>query len=83
VKSGYSCDPVFSKVLDHPEDHKLFTLRDGLLWHKCNEQTEVLCVPCIKVDGRALTEIIINEDHTALRHLGMRRTLDYVRRWYW
>ncbi|KAH9924924.1 uncharacterized protein B0H18DRAFT_859962, partial [Fomitopsis serialis] len=82
VRSGYANDRLFKAIMDHPEDHRMFLVHDELLWYKPHPETEVLCIP-FKVRRRLLPEIILDEAHTALGHLGTRRTSDYVRRWYW
>ncbi|KZT06180.1 uncharacterized protein LAESUDRAFT_654337, partial [Laetiporus sulphureus 93-53] len=78
----YVNDPIFAKVLAHPNDHKLFAVHDELIWHKTTSQMEVLCIPHVKVDDQSLTEIIIDEGHT-VTVLNARHTGDYVHHWYW
>lgn len=82
-KRGYPLDTTFSKVIDAPMEHKHFTLKDELLWTTNRNRQEVLCVPRTKVDRRQLIEIVINEAHLAIGHLGPQKTDEYIRRWYW
>ena len=84
VKAGYATDRTLSKVLAHPAEHHAFQMKDGLLWYSpAGRSDAVLCIPRATSHGRRLTEIVLDEAHTALGHLGARRTSDYVRRWYW
>ncbi|EPT01765.1 hypothetical protein FOMPIDRAFT_1119460, partial [Fomitopsis schrenkii] len=86
VKDGYPLDRTLKKVLDHPDEHRAFRLADGIIWYirpGKSLQEDVLCVPRSTARGRRLTEIVLDEAHKAIGHLGARRTSDYVRRWYW
>lgn len=78
IRTGYAKDRLTKTILEHPEDHRAFTVRDGLIWYKPNPGSEVLCIPKIPVRRRLLTEIILDEAHTALGHLGTRRTSSYI-----
>ncbi|KZT63164.1 hypothetical protein DAEQUDRAFT_185380 [Daedalea quercina L-15889] len=49
IRTGYSKDRLFQAILEHPEDHRAFSLRDGLLWYRPRADCEVLCVPRIMV----------------------------------
>ncbi|KAI0071547.1 hypothetical protein K474DRAFT_1606753, partial [Panus rudis PR-1116 ss-1] len=84
VSAGYGHDKFFKNVLQVPSQHKSFSLGDDdLLYIKTNAQDKVVCVPAVQLDGRKLTEIVIETAHTVLGHLGTQKTSDYVRRWFW
>lgn len=40
-------------------------------------------IPRSKTGGRRLTEIVIDQAHTILGHLGGQKTEEYIRRWFW
>ena len=85
ARNNYVHDKVLRKVAEHPEEHRAFQVADGLIWYVRSDRqgTDVLCIPRTRVQGRALTEIILDEAHQAIGHLGARRTAGYVRRFYW
>ncbi|KAI0361862.1 hypothetical protein OH77DRAFT_1388627, partial [Trametes cingulata] len=83
LKEGYPQDPFFRKILDCPDEHARFKVRDGLIWHLGRHNDWVLCIPKVHHRHRLVTELIVSSAHAALGHLGSRRTSDYVRRWYW
>ncbi|KIL55270.1 hypothetical protein M378DRAFT_39317, partial [Amanita muscaria Koide BX008] len=57
--------------------------RKNLLWTKNRVQQSVVCVPKGLHDGRSVQGIIIDASHETIGHLGPRKTLEYVRRWFW
>ncbi|KAJ3543853.1 hypothetical protein NM688_g5811 [Phlebia brevispora] len=83
VREGYADDLLFSKILESANDHKAFTLKEGLIWTKNRANADVLCIPRARKGNRALLDLVINHAHTTLGHYGHRRTADYIRRWYW
>jgi hypothetical protein len=42
-----------------------------------------LCVPRVTYRDRNIREIIISEAHSILAHLGLRKTLDYLKDHFW
>ena len=83
VKKGYAIDPLFRKIKERPSDYRKFEVKDGLIWSKNHIGEPVLCVPRAKSGERSTVEIVIDQAHIALGHLGSRKTRDYIRRWYW
>lgn len=83
VRKGYEHDSTFAKIVIAPQEHKLFRLEKGILYMRLNRETEVVCVPRSIVARRRLTEIVIDQAHQALGHMGPQKTSEYVRRWYW
>lgn len=82
VRKGYANDRLCSKVLAAPEQFANYTLENELLFVHVRG-TKVLVVPDVLVDGRRLPEIVLSQAHDALGHLGTRKTLAYLRRWFW
>jgi hypothetical protein len=82
VKARYWEDPFYKKVLDSPKEFRNFEVTDGIVRVKLRDRS-LLCVPDVKVDGRRLHEIIINDAHSLLAHLGTRKTLAYLREYVW
>lgn len=83
VAEGYEADSTLAKVMASTEEHRLFTVRDQLLYFKNAMGEDVLCVPRVKLGKRVVTEIVIESAHTAIGHFGERKTGEYIRRWYW
>jgi hypothetical protein len=54
IRHGYSKDPVFTKVLAHPDDHKSFRVIDGLIWVKNLGGERVLAVPKAKIGEESI-----------------------------
>lgn len=83
IKKGYLKDAVLKKVIEHPEGHTTFRVRDGIVYRDNQSRKEVLCIPSILYQGRKLTEQIIDHVHSLLGHKGEQRTSEYIRRFYW
>ncbi|KAI0026522.1 hypothetical protein K488DRAFT_66274, partial [Vararia minispora EC-137] len=85
VKHGYIGDVLFSKVLGQADSYHTFTEDKGMIYTRNRAGQEVLCVPRTlhPTTGRRLTEMVIDNSHTTLGHLGTQRTADHVRRYYW
>ena len=83
VKSGYTADPTFRRILEAPSQYPTFAVRDGLIHTKNRQNVEVLCIPRVLLKRRSLTELVIDQAHTMLGHFGPQKTSEYVRRWFW
>ena len=78
AKGRYIEDPMFQKILDSPRAYKNFIVsKDGMICLRLYNRT-VLCVPNIRVDGRRLQEMIVDQAHSLLAHLGAHKTLSYL-----
>ena len=83
IKGQYHRDPFYKKILDSPREFKNFeTKGDGYIRMKLVDRT-VLCIPNIQEDERRLQEIVIDEAHSLLAHLGPKKTLTYLREFVW
>jgi hypothetical protein len=78
----YSKDPLFKIVLEQPSAYKNFELSNGLVFLK-EKDKQVLCIPDIRIGGRRLQEILISHAHLILAHLGLRKTIIYLRDNVW
>jgi hypothetical protein len=84
LQSSYIKNPIFSRVLKDPSHHSSFTVDNGLIYHIDRLSNRLLCVPHeALLEGRRLTELIIDHAHLILGHFGQARTLNYIRRYYW
>ncbi|KAJ3480531.1 hypothetical protein NLI96_g8282 [Meripilus lineatus] len=83
IKEGYRADSLLTKIIEKPEEHKLFAYRNGILWKKERNGGEVKVVPRGKWKGRRLTELVITTAHEIIGHLGSQKTEEYTRRWFW
>ena len=45
VQAHYHKDPLFMKVLHHPEVHPHFGIKDRLIWTKNQMGRDIVCVP--------------------------------------
>jgi hypothetical protein len=47
----YHKDTMFSKIMVHPDAHKKFGIRDGLIWTKNQLRRDIVCVPGMYFTG--------------------------------
>ena len=84
VKDGYKLDNMFSKIIDNPGHYPMFRVVDGIIHTKNRLGDECLCVPRSLLKGKhSLPEIVIDQAHEAVGHLGPQKTSEYARRWFW
>ncbi|KAL0564728.1 hypothetical protein V5O48_017312 [Marasmius crinis-equi] len=77
VKDKYDDDPVFKAVMAAPKNYCNFEVEEGLIFVRLPDR-RLLCIPKLKVGSRNVQEIVINEAHSILAHLGPKKTLAYV-----
>ena len=77
-RNAYENDKTFQKIIKHPKDHKSFEVIDGIIYRKIDAEHKVICIPESDVQGRRLTELVIDQAHRIVRHLGARITESYV-----
>jgi hypothetical protein len=65
------------------KDHKSFEVIKGIIYRKNNAKNKVICIPESDVRGRKLTELVIDQAHRIVGHLGARITESYARRFFW
>ncbi|KAF9005333.1 hypothetical protein BDZ89DRAFT_890930, partial [Hymenopellis radicata] len=82
IRDKYAGDPVFRAVLAKPKEFRNFDVDNGLIYLRLEER-RLLCVPKLLVNGRNVHELIIDEAHSLLAHLGYRKTLAYLRTQVW
>ncbi|KIY61551.1 hypothetical protein CYLTODRAFT_324921, partial [Cylindrobasidium torrendii FP15055 ss-10] len=83
VKGKYTKDPLFGPVVNSPKDFQNFELKNDALYLKIQQDVRLLCIPDIMYNSRKVREIIIDEAHSLLAHLGSRKTLAYLRSHVW
>jgi hypothetical protein len=79
----YEGDDLFKKILLNPSHFERFEVDSGKIYTKNGVDERVLCLPNSLLKGRRVTEIAIDQAHKVLGHKATRKTLDYLRRWYW
>jgi hypothetical protein len=79
VQKGYKQDTILSIVINKPEEHKGFTLCNGLIWRKKIQGDQVLCIPQVP----QVITTILDQAHSTLGHFGNQCTAEYLWRWYW
>jgi hypothetical protein len=82
IANSYSDDLFFKQILETPSAFHNFEVDNGLIYLKSSDH-RVLCVPKLTYNGHNLREIVISEAHSILAHLGLRKTLDYLRDHFW
>jgi len=79
VRKHYCEDPVFAKILAHPDAHQQFGVRDRLIWTKNQMGCDIICLPRKAfLRGRRLVEVIIDQAHTTIGHFGRSSTARYI-----
>jgi len=83
AKGRYKEDTFFGKILETPKAFKNFTLtEDGFIRLKLPDRN-VICIPDIRIGEQTLREMVIDQAHSLLAHLGSRKTLSYLREYVW
>lgn len=84
LRAAYPADKVYGKVLENPSHHPQFRVAaSGVIYTRNTVQASVICIPKSFSKGRRVTEIIIDNAHRIIGHHALRRTSQYIRRWYW
>lgn len=74
----YHEDPFFRKILDTPTLLKNFEVLSNGLLHLILYAQTTLYVPDIKIEEQWLQEMVIDQAHSLLAHLGARKTTFYL-----
>jgi hypothetical protein len=83
IRNKYHDDPFFKTIISKPKEFQNFEVtEDGLILLK-DQGWKLVRIPKLIVDGRNIQKIIILEAHSLLAHLGMRKTLSYLRDQVW
>ena len=83
AKGRYKEDSFFEKILETPRAFKNFSLTsDGFIHLKLHDRT-MICIPDIRIGERTLQEMIIDQVHLLLAHLGSKKMLSYLREYVW
>ena len=82
-RNAYQNDKTFWKIIKHLKDHKSFKVTKGIIYHKINAEHKVICIPKSNVEGRRLTELVIDQAHRIVGHLGVCITEGYAWRFFW
>jgi hypothetical protein len=69
---------LFQKVLEKPEDHSRFRIRDDFIWIKNRGSEDVLCVPVSTSKDMTLHAHIIEQAHSIVGHFGPLKTSELV-----
>ena len=83
LNDTYYQDPMFSKIMAHPETHPRFSIQDRPIWTKNQCRRDVISNPQnVFQGGRRLIEIIIDYAHQIVRHYGHLKTSNYRSYWW-
>jgi transposase InsO family protein len=85
-RAGYPEDPVLRLVINSPtaERKDRFKVENDLIYTKNRLGLWVVCVPkAITIDGRRVTETIIDQAHRVVGHFGRNKTYAYLQNYYW
>src|SRR5271154_5902684 len=80
---GYMSDKTFRKILEHPENHKLFEVTNDLIYYLPNLEIWALCIPHSEFRGRRVTELVIDQVHRTVGHMGPSITNNYAQQNFW
>ncbi|KAI5897452.1 uncharacterized protein SCHCODRAFT_02472796, partial [Schizophyllum commune H4-8] len=83
IKVSYASDSLAKKILEHPEDHKDFQVKSGVIWARNANREWVTYVPKGSFVDKTLRQVVIEQAHQTVGHFGPQRTGEYIRRWYW
>ncbi|KAF9030476.1 hypothetical protein BDZ89DRAFT_906220, partial [Hymenopellis radicata] len=83
IRNKYDSDPAFRAILKKPKDFRNFDVEDGLVYIRMADERKLLCIPGLFLKERSIREIVIDEAHSLLAHLGSRKTLLYLREYVW
>lgn len=82
MTNHYADDPFFKHILDNLKAFRNFEIDNGRISLKEDEH-RVLCIHKLVYKDQSVREIVISEAHSILAHLGLRKTLDYLRDHFW
>jgi hypothetical protein len=82
LQGKYSSDVFFKSILERPTKFRNFEIEEQLIYLK-EEHRRVLCILKVVIQGRSARELVISEAHSMLAHLGLSKTLDYLREHVW
>src|SRR5271170_5188581 len=82
-RDGYTSDKVFKKIIDQPGHHSTFKVEGGLIYYSPNQETHTLCIPRAEFRGRRITELVIDQIHRTVGHMGKHITNHYARDLFW
>ncbi|KZT20568.1 hypothetical protein NEOLEDRAFT_1024018, partial [Neolentinus lepideus HHB14362 ss-1] len=82
ISKGYAEDEFFSK-LNKDTMQKAFVFRNKFIWRKLQDSTFALCIPQTKYEKCRLNEIVLDQCHSTIGHLGAAHTFSYIHHWYW
>ncbi|KAJ2921647.1 hypothetical protein H1R20_g15445, partial [Candolleomyces eurysporus] len=82
LRNAYDRDPVFKPIIEKPKEFRNFVVEDGIVYLKENSK-KLLCIPKVLIYGRSAREIVIDEAHSTLAHLGASKTVEYLRDHVW
>ena len=82
LRGKYELDPTFKAIIEKPKEFRNFEVAGQLVYLR-KQETKVLCIPKVVIQGRNAREIVIAEAHSMLAHLGASKTLDYLRDHVW
>ncbi len=83
LRNGYKNDSVAQKVLQNPTHHERFRVNQDLVEHLDNRGNWVLLVPQVMHGRKRLAQVLLDQAHSLVGHLGYSKTNEYVRRWFW
>ena len=82
-RDSYTSDKILQTIMDRPGDHKLFEVKDGLIHYLPDSETRATCIPHAKFWGRKVTELVIDQVHRIVTHMGPCIMTNYARRYFW
>lgn len=82
-RDAYASDKFFSKIWEQPTHYEAFVVESRLIHRSIDSETRVLCIPDTEFRGRKAIELVIDQAHRVIGHLGTSKTESYIRRFFW
>lgn len=82
-RANYDDDVNLRHILNDPQQSSDFKVEDGLLRTLNRFKVWVVCVPAKSLhQGRRISEVLINEAHSTVGHMGQARTYGYIQNFF-
>ena len=83
VKEGYAKHAAWKGILDSPRSFPKFRVSEGMISKMNATGDYCLVIPNVIHKGERITGSVIQHAHEALGHSSFKKTLEYIRWYYW
>ena len=82
LRGRYGEDKFFTNIMENPTQYRQFSIENGLVF-KLEGGGPILCIPKVRINEKSAIEIVIDQAHSILAHLGASKTKAYLREQVW